>query len=207
MNKTMITASWILSAIITFSSCSNNTQSHSTDTATEQHDHEDHDHSSHAHSTTETKAQANASPVTQSAPSQTIPSFKFFKVKSGIAFTNEDLPKGKKTVFILFDPSCGHCKSEANAIGKNYTKLKDINLYFVSMNDPALMSSFLETFAKELVGKANVEVLYDRNQDFVSKFHIPDQFPANYIYTADGQLQTYWTGDKNIGDIITAYNK
>ena len=75
------------------------------------------------------------------------------------------------------------------------------------MNDPALMASFLETFAKELVGKPNVEVLYDRNQEFIQKFHVPSQFPANYVYGADNKFQTFWEGDKKIDDIIAAYNK
>src|SRR5690606_23514883 len=115
--------------------------------------------------------------------------------------------KGRKTIFILFDPSCSHCRSEAADLGKNYDKIKNVNLYFVSMNDPALMASFLETFAKELVNKPNVEVLYDRNQDFIQKFHVPKQFPANYVYSKEGQLETYWDGDKNIGEIIAAYTK
>ncbi|WP_231561703.1 hypothetical protein [Sphingobacterium sp. T2] len=75
------------------------------------------------------------------------------------------------------------------------------------MNDPALMANFLETFAKELVGKPNVEVLYDRNQEFIQKIHIPKQFPANYIYTAEGKLQTYWDGSRSIDKIIADYTK
>src|SRR5690606_28667512 len=111
--------------------------------------------------------------------SAVIPAFKFYKVKSGVSFTEQDIPKGKKTVFILFDPGCSHCRSEANALAKNYSLIKNINLFFVSMNDPALMASFLETFAKELADKPNVQVLYDRNQEFIQKFHVPKQFPAN----------------------------
>src|SRR5690606_22376806 len=102
--------------------------------------------------------QAATPTIAQGSPSATIPAFTFYKVKSGISFTQQDIPKGQqKTVFILFDPSCSHCRSEANALGKNYDLIKNINLFFVSMNDPALMASFLETFAKELVNKPNVQ--------------------------------------------------
>lgn len=136
-----------------------------------------------------------------------IPAFKFYKVKSGIGFTNEDITPGRNTVFVLFDPNCGHCQQEAGHMAKNYDKLKDINIYFVSMNDPALMTTFLDTFGKELSGKANVEVLYDRNQEFIQRFHIPKQFPANYVYGADGQLKTYWEGDKPVDFLIEGFTK
>lgn len=169
-------------------------------------------HAGHDHGATDAHASAPsttqpAAQMTSKEPIAYIAPFKFYKVKSGVSFTNDDISKGKKTVFILFDPGCHHCRDEAGALSSNYAKLKDINLYFVSMNDPALMASFLETFGKELVGKPNVQVLYDRNQDFIQKFHVPSQFPANYIYDKDGKLQAYWEGDKNINEIITAYNK
>ena len=145
-------------------------------------------------------------PMAKEAAKQ-IPDFQFYKVKSGISFTKADITANRNTVFILFDPNCGHCQAEAGMLAKNYNKLKDVNLYFVSMNDPALLVSFLETFGKELVDKPNVEVLYDRNQDFIQKFHVPDQFPANYVYGADGSLKSNWEGDKQIDAILAAYLK
>lgn len=154
------------------------------------------------------EAQQNYSPVAQDGqPSPAIPNFKFYKVKSGISYEKTDLAKGRKTMFILFDPGCSHCRTEANALGKNYDKFKDVNLLFVSMNDPALMATFLETFAKELVGKPNVEVLYDRNQDFIQKFHVPSQFPANYVYSKEGTLESYWDGPRDINYMVSAINK
>lgn len=140
-------------------------------------------------------------------PATTIPPFKFYKVKSGMAFSNEDIPANRNNVFLLFDPSCGHCQHETTLLAKNYDKLKDVNLYFVSMNDPALMATFLETFGKELVGKPNVEVLYDRNQLFIQLFHVPKQFPANYVYGADGKLKSSWEGEKDINSVIAEFTK
>lgn len=153
-----------------------------------------------------TQAEAKPLPNLKEAAAS-IPMFKFYKVKSGIGFSNADIAAGKNTAFILFDPNCGHCRDEAKHLADNYDKLKDVNLYFVSMNDPALMSSFLETFAKELNGKSNVEVLYDRNQEFIQKFHIPKQFPANYVYGADGQLKSNWEGPRAIDQVIAEFTK
>lgn len=198
----------MLTAVLALSSCSN-VQSNNTTQTSKSQDHSDHDHAGdHAgHDHSAESSSSTAPELVQTAPAASIPAFTFYKVKSGVSFSNADIPKGKKTVFILFDPGCSHCQVEAAALGKNYNKLKNVNIYFVSMNDPALQATFLETFGKELVGKPNVEVLYDRNQDFIQKFHIPKQFPANYVYGADGKLQTSWDGDKNINEIIEAYTK
>ncbi|PRD47541.1 peroxiredoxin family protein [Sphingobacterium haloxyli] len=145
-------------------------------------------------------------PMAKEAAKQ-LPDFKFYKVKSGIAFTNKDIPANRNTIFILFDPSCGHCQQETGLLAKNYEKLKNVNLYFISMNDPALMASFLETFGKELVNKPNVEMLYDKNQEFIQKFHVPAQFPANYVYGANGALKNNWDGEKAIDFVIAEFTK
>lgn len=143
--------------------------------------------------------------VSQAAAS--IPNFTFYKVKSGIAYSKDDLPSGKNTVFLLFDPGCNHCQQETAALAKRYDQIKDINILYVSMNDPALMTQFFSTFGKELEGKENVEMLWDRNQDFIQKFHIPDMFPANYVYGPDGQLKASWEGEKPIDEIIAEFTK
>ena len=217
----MMLSAAILSLALGFSNCSNSQNKQTSDTEVHNHDGHDHeghdhgdvDHSSYDHARQSEKANEampdsnTVKESAQKAPATNIPAFTFYKVKSGISFTNADIPKGKNTAFILFDPSCGHCQKEASELGKNYNKVKNVNIYFVSMNDPALMANFLETFAKELVGKPNVEVLYDRNQDFIQKFHIPKQFPANYVYDANHKLTTHWDGERKIDNVIAAYTK
>lgn len=151
--------------------------------------------------------QQSQQPTPAADPAASIPDFTFYILKSGIRFTKGDLAETGNIVFILFDPTCSHCQHEANDIGKHYDQVKDANFYFVSMNDPALMASFLDTWAKPLVGKENVEVLYDRGADFINKFHLPSQYPATYIYGTDGQLKEFWNGERDTKEIIAAINK
>ncbi|MFD2599755.1 redoxin domain-containing protein [Sphingobacterium corticis] len=191
-----------LALALSLTAC-NNSESNKSESASEQ-THEGHDHALHNTSSNAQTQTPPAQPAEQD-PAATIPTFKFFKVKSGFGFENADIPSGKNTVFILFDPSCGHCQQETQALAKNYEKLKDINLLYISMNDPSLMSNFLSSFGKELDGKPNVEMLYDRNQDFIRNFHIPSMFPANYVYGPDGKLKSYWVGEKPIADILAAF--
>ncbi len=145
-----------------------------------------------------------AQPTATPEPAQAIPNFTFYILKSGIRFTKEDLAKEGNIVFIFFDPTCIHCQHEARDLGKHHEQLTDVNFYFVSMNDPALMSAFLKTHAPTLADKPNVEVLYDRNAEFINKFHIPSQFPATYVYGANNVLKQYWNGERNIEEIISA---
>ncbi|WP_216629106.1 TlpA family protein disulfide reductase [Sphingobacterium lumbrici] len=224
MNNVKFVTYLVLGSVLSFGACTNsaNTKVQTTVNGHEDHDHShdghhhheghDHNHADHNHaaeptSATDSQEQASTAATGTTDPIPNIPPFTFYKVKSGISFTNADLTKDKKTIFVLFDPGCHHCREEATALAKNYNKLKDINLYFVSMNEPALMATFLESFAKELVDKPNVQVLYDRNQDFIQKFHVPSLFPANYVYDVNGKLQSYWEGEKNINEIITLYTK
>lgn len=180
--------------------CNNNTPTESTENSSQPQEH-------HAPQHAQSNQSEAAAPSTANAVSNAIPSFTFYKVKSGIAYTNADLQEGKNTVFILFDPSCSHCQNEAGALAKNYDKIKDVNILYISMNDPALMVNFFNTFGKELQGKANIEMLYDRNQEFVQKIHIPAIFPANYVYGPDGILKSSWEGEKDINEAIAEFVK
>ena len=188
-----------LAIVLVVAACNNNDTKQAVDP------HEGHDHSTTSEATAPHGQTPPPAEPEEQDPISSIPDFKFYKVKSGFGFEKNDIPSNKNTVFILFDPSCGHCQQETQALAKNYQKIKDINILYISMNDPGLMVNFLPSFGKELDGKANVEVLYDRDQEFIRKFHIPKMFPANYVYGADGNLKTYWVGEKNIDEILTAF--
>lgn len=205
MNKRLSLALAFATSISLLASCNasaNKTAEATTEnTATAEHtDHDGHDHGSH-----EGHAHAEATP--QAAPAATLPDFTFYILKSGIKVGKADLSKTKNSAFLLFDPGCGHCQQEALALEKNMESLKNVDLYFVSMNDPALILEFTKTFMPKLSAADNVEVLFDKTQDFISKIHIPNQFPANYVYGPDGQLKSSWEGDKNINEIIAEFNK
>ena len=197
-HKYTIGASSILSLCIALSSCGNNAneQQHSHDTAGASHTATEHQH-------TEQQQAAPILPQSQD-PAPSIPDFTFYQLESGIRFNKEDLATSGNITFILFDPSCSHCQREAADLGGQYDRIKNDNIYFVSMNDPALMSTFLDTFAKPLVGKDNITLLYDRNADFINYFHLPSQYPATYVYGADGQLKEHWSGDRDVNEIIAA---
>ncbi|GEM63842.1 hypothetical protein SF1_18240 [Sphingobacterium faecium NBRC 15299] len=202
MNKKLILGiTGIFTASMLFSCNSNNKTQEAQ--KTEAHDeHDGHDHSAHDHS-----AHAAAPTAVAKEAAKMLPDFTFYQLKSGIKVTKSDVSKDKNTVFILFDPGCSHCQQEATELEKNRERLKDINIYYVSMNDPALVLGFFDNFAPKLSKMENVEILVDKNQEFIQKIHVPEQFPANYVYGADGQLKAQWEGDKNVNEAIAEFHK
>lgn len=202
MNKKLILGiTGVVTASLLFS-CNSNTKTQEA-AKTEAHDeHDGHDHSGHDHS-----AHTEAPAAMQKEAAKTLPDFTFYQLRSGIKVSKSDVSKDKNTVFILFDPGCSHCQQEATALEKNRERLKDVNIYYVSMNDPALILGFFDNFAPKLSKMENVEVLVDKGQEFIQKIHIPEQFPANYVYGADGQLKAQWEGDKNINEAIAEFHK
>jgi len=167
----------------------------------------DHDHTGHDHADHAGHDHGQTSPTPSSGPAAILPNFAFYQLRSGIRVTNENLAKDKNTVFILFDPGCSHCQHEAAELEKNIERLKDINIFYISMNDPALVLGFFDSFAPKLSKSPNVEVLIDKDQTFIQSIHVPSQFPANYIYGADGKLKAHWEGEKNINEAITQFHK
>lgn len=202
MNKKLILGiTGVVTASLLFS-CNSNTKTQEV-AKTEAHDeHDGHDHSGHDHS-----AHTEAPAAMQKEATKTLPDFTFYQLRSGIKVSKSDVSKDKNTVFILFDPGCSHCQQEATALEKNRERLKDVNIYYVSMNDPALILGFFDNFAPKLSKMENVEVLVDKGQEFIQKIHVPEQFPANYVYGADGQLKAQWEGDKNINEAIAEFHK
>ncbi|WP_286843717.1 MULTISPECIES: TlpA family protein disulfide reductase [Sphingobacterium] len=205
MNKKIILG---VTAVLTagiLSSCNNNkTKSDQTANTTQEASAESHDHAGHDHADHDP---SQAAPKQSSDPAAILPNFTFYQLRSGIRVTQENFAKDKNTVFILFDPGCSHCQHEATELEKNIDRIKDVNIYYISMNDPALVLGFFDTFAPKLSKASNVEVLIDKDQTFIQTIHVPSQFPANYVYGADGKLKAHWEGEKNINEAISQFHK
>lgn len=134
-----------------------------------------------------------------------IPAFTFFKLADGTPFTKSELPASGRVVLVFFDPGCGHCQEEAEAIGNNLDRFKDASFYFIAMQDKPLIQEFIAKYGKKLKGKSNVTFLHDGNYEFISKFN-PSEYPSLYVYSANGQLVKYLHGPKEINTILAVVN-
>lgn len=138
----------------------------------------------------------------QVSPAPVIPDFTF-QTLSGNPFTKANLVSNKKIIFILFDVTCSHCQHEMQAFGKQYSKFKNVAFYLVSMDTKDAIEKFMNLYGQQMYGKPNVTVLRDFKPEFIVKFQ-PDKYPAIFLYGSNRRLIKYFSGQKDIKEIIAA---
>ena len=62
---------------------------------------------------------------------QTIPSFSMLLPDSTTVFRSDDIPTGKKSVLIHFDPTCTDCQEEVEYI---LAQMQDMNVLIIAVN-------------------------------------------------------------------------
>jgi hypothetical protein len=140
-------------------------------------------------------------PVMAQNPASVLPEFKFSKL-DGTSFSKNQIKGEEKSIIIYFDPTCDHCQGEITAIGKRYNDFKNVSFYLVSGHAKSEVSTFMQTYGKQLKDKKNVTVLLDPKMEFIPKFS-PTQYPAIYVYSK-GKLLKYFSGTTNVNDILAA---
>ncbi len=138
-------------------------------------------------------------------PAATVPEFTFYTLNDNKPFTRNHLPVNGRTVFVFFDPDCGHCQDEISDIGTYFAQFRQASFFLVAMQDKPIIYNFLGKYGTMLQGKRNVTVLHDANYEFIRKF-TPSQYPSLFIYGPDRQLIRYLDGPKKIKTIIEAVN-
>jgi peroxiredoxin len=117
-------------------------------------------------------------------------------------FTQKQLQKSNRILFLFFDATCPHCQYETKLISSHYQEFKNTSFYLISMDKKPQIQNFVHQYAQVLEGKDNVTVLADRNRQFVERF-TPSQFPALYIYGKDKKLLKYWDTPVGIDQIMS----
>jgi len=136
----------------------------------------------------------------QPEPAKSIPEFTFYTLND-LPFTQKQLKKEGKILFLFFDATCPHCQYEMQQIAAHYKDFINTSFYFVSMDKKQQIQNFINTYGRQLNGKNNVTVLADPNRQFLEKFK-PSQFPALYIYNTKHQLLKYWDNSANIDQVM-----
>ena len=143
---------------------------------------------------------AAASKVFSQASS--IPEFTFYKL-DGTKFTQTDVQKRTNTIFIFFDVTCSHCQKETERIGNNYSKLKNTAFYMVSMDEVPAIKKFMGSYGRLLNNKKNFTLLQDKDRQFIPRF-MPTRYPAIFVYSPQGKLIKYFSGEVDMKEIIQA---
>ena len=138
-----------------------------------------------------------------------IPRFKkFLKMENNAPFTYDSLDRKKTQVFVLFDPGCGHCQELGQGIGNILDSIsKDVDIFFVSLQEKALVDGFVNMFAKKLKNHPQVHFLYDPEGEFILLFD-PKNFPSTYVYSKKKfKLVQFFDGDNKAIKILPFLKK
>ncbi|MDM1293243.1 redoxin domain-containing protein [Sphingobacterium sp. N143] len=134
---------------------------------------------------------------------KTMPSFTFDEVYQVGKFSSDKLPKTGFIVLDFYDPGCGHCQKMGAGIARNLTELKQVNFYFISMNDKPYVDGFINMYAKSLKNASNVKFLFDPGTQFIEKFR-PGNYPSLYIYDAKTKvLIQHLDGEDDINKLLS----
>jgi len=115
---------------------------------------------------------------------KTIPEFSYKDI-NGLFFNNHNIKINTPTLFIYFDSGCEYCNEEAEMIKKNIEKFKNIQLIFVSFEQPALIKTFATKH--HLISYQNIHFLYDNKITFAKTFDI-NSLPYLILYDKDQKL-------------------
>jgi hypothetical protein len=136
-------------------------------------------------------------------PGTDMPKAIFYKADGSI-FPTELIPKGKKSLIMLFDATCEHCQKVAGNISKRSKELSNINLYLVSQDEFLSINYFMDNFGKPLKIMKNVTVVQDRDHVFISLFH-PKQYPSLYLYGTDKKLEFYSSDERDVPKFFSRF--
>lgn len=102
-----------------------------------------------------------------------LPQFSILLPDSTTWYTKSDLPKGKKTILMLFSPDCDHCKHETELITKNIDKFKRTHIIMVTTLPFDKMTAFYQKF--QLKNYKDITVGRD------PKFFFSNYFKIHYL--------------------------
>jgi cytochrome oxidase Cu insertion factor (SCO1/SenC/PrrC family) len=130
-----------------------------------------------------------------------LPPFTLMKADS-TKFTQADIPKGKKTIIVVFSPDCGHCRNLTEGIIQNIEKLQDIVIVMTSFDPLPALAAFnaeysMHKYSNILVGR---DFRY-----FFTPFYAATGVPFLALYNEAGRLLTTFDNKVSAEALINAY--
>lgn len=130
-----------------------------------------------------------------------MPKAVFYKT-NGTNFSTDQIPKGTKSLIMLFDATCEHCQKVARNISKRSKELNNVNFYLISQDEMRSINYFMDNFGKLLKTMKNVTILQDKDHVFIPMFH-PKQYPSLYLYGKDKKLEFYSCDERDVSKFFS----
>lgn len=129
----------------------------------------------------------------------TIPTFVLDNVVDSTAFTDANLDKTKKTIFIYYGPDCGQCIYFAKKMMDSISMFKNTQIVMMSSVDYQKIKSFY--YDHKMNDIPFITMGRDPKYAFVSLFDIR-QFPSAYLYDEKGKFVKSYSSEVAIADLI-----
>ena len=133
-------------------------------------------------------------------PAKKIPPFTFYQLNS-TPFSNSNLPKGKKILFVFFDTGCEHCQRSVARYNQHLAELRNAAVYFVTLDVKAKIDPFMDKYGNNISKEKNVLLLQDRQFQFITRFQ-PKKYPSMFLYSAQQQLLFYSDEETAVDTIL-----
>jgi len=153
-------------------------------------------------SITSGSAQENNNPKTKtsqavdSLPYQkypTLPAFNIMLLDSSTIVNTYNIPEGKPTLIMFFDPECTHCQAETKMLLGKMDSLKDIRFYMItSVHDFNKIRAFYNEY--HLADYKNIEVVGRDYEYFFITYYGIKYVPDMVLYDGHKNLVKFFEG-------------
>ena len=112
-----------------------------------------------------------------------LPKFSF-KGYEGVEITNELFMNDRPLIVIYFEPSCSHCKQQAEWLSNSMDNFEGVDLLWVAWEPTDLIDEFRDQYFPQAV---NVNYAIDSDQEFDNIFGF-SQIPTVFVYDDQNKL-------------------
>ena len=129
---------------------------------------------------------------------ETLPDFKVFTLEDDF-FSKDDLIKDKYTLFIYFNPDCGHCQTTFKTLNIKAEQIKDADvvLYPISTSTVQKTIDFFDLYSPNIEALDNIEILRDDDFKFADAFFVGG-YPTSYLYDKNNKLVKVYNGSAEV---------
>ena len=131
-----------------------------------------------------------------------MPAFSYLTLENKI-FTNENLVKGKPTLFIYFNSECDFCNHEAEMVQQNIEELKAIQVVFISYEPVEKIKQFANNY--KLLNYDNIYFLSDSKISFATTFDVKSM-PCLVLYDKENNLIEKIKGQVKIETVLEKFH-
>lgn len=120
-------------------------------------------------------------------------------------FTNTDLKKKQPMLFMLFSPTCGHCRHQTQLLQDNIKDFKDFQIVMISWLPYDAIHKFYLDF--HIYDYPNITLGTDTgNREILNTFNV-SRYPKLIIYDKKGNYVADFNGDFTIEEVQKAIEK